>query len=356
MSPAAWLDARVALSRGHFELDVALGASPGEVVALLGPNGAGKSSVLRALAGLIPLSRGHVAVAGTCWDDPASGIRLPAPGRRTGVVFQDTLLFPHLSARDNVAYGMRHRRGLGRSQARAAAGEALEREGLAAAADRRPAQLSGGQQQRVAIVRALATEPDLMLLDEPLSALDAAASMQLRTFLRRHLAGFGGVSVLVTHDALDALVLADTVVVLDSGRVVQTGRPLDVASRPRSAHVAALMGLNLIRGDLRGSVLHAPGGAHVVTASTLEPGPAFATFAPRSVTVTLSPPRGSARNVWPGRVVSITPHGDIQRLQVDGVLPLLADITPQALVELDLAPGSPLWCSVKAVEVDAYAA
>jgi molybdate transport system ATP-binding protein len=356
VSTPAGLDARVALTRGGFELDVALQAAPGEVVALLGPNGAGKSSVLRALAGLSLLSAGHVLVAGCCWEDPTRGVRLPAPQRRTGVVFQDTLLFPHLSARDNVAYGMRHRRGLGRAQARAAAGDLLEREGLAAAADRRPAELSVGQQQRVAIVRALATEPDLMLLDEPLSALDAAASMQLRTYLRRHLAGFGGVSVLVTHDALDALVLADTVVVLDSGKVSQTGRPLDVASRPRSAHVAALMGLNLVRGDLQGHVLQAPSGARVVTANTVDSGPAFATFAPRSVTVTLSQPRGSARNAWPGRVASITPHGDIQRLQVDGILPLLADITPQALVELDLAPGSRLWCSVKAVEVDAYAA
>ena len=356
MNATAGLDARVVLTRGRFELDVAVQASPGEVVALLGPNGAGKSSVLRALAGLSPLRAGHVSVAGSRWDDPAHGVRLPAAQRRTGVVFQDTLLFPHLSARDNVAYGLRHRRALRRTRARSAAMEALDREGLTAVADRRPAQLSGGQQQRVAIVRALATEPDLMLLDEPLSALDAAASMQLRTFLRRHLAGFGGVSVLVTHDALDALVLADTVVVLDAGRVTQVGSPVDVASRPRSPHVAALMGLNLVRGDLHGHVLDAVGGARVVTASAPVSGPAFATFAPRSVAVALSEPQGSARNVWPGRVVSITPHGDIQRLQVDGVLPLLADITPQALVELDLAPGSPIWCSVKAVEVDAYPA
>ncbi len=356
MKPAQGLDARVVASRGRFGLDVALRAAPGEVVALLGPNGAGKSSVLRALAGLTALRTGHITVAGDRWEDPADGVRLPAPMRRVGMVFQDTLLFPHLNARDNVAYGLRHSRGLSRAAARSEAGRTLAAHGLSDLSARRPGQLSGGQQQRVAIVRALATDPALMLLDEPLSALDATTGMQLRSYLRTHLSGFGGMSVLVTHDAIDALVLADTVVVLEHGRVTQTGRPSDVASRPRSPHVAALMGLNLVRGELRSGVLFAEGGAQVVTASKAVAGPAFAAFAPRTVTVTLAAPQGSARNAWPGRVVSVAPHGDIQRLQVDGTLPLLADITVQAMAELALEPGSPVWCSVKAVEVDAYPA
>ena len=356
MKPAQGLDARVVASRGRFSLDVALRAAPGEVVALLGPNGAGKSSVLRALAGLTALRTGHITVAGDRWEDPADGVRLPAPMRRVGMVFQDTLLFPHLNARDNVAYGLRHSRGLSRAAARSEAGRTLAAHGLSDLSARRPGQLSGGQQQRVAIVRALATDPALMLLDEPLSALDATTGMQLRSYLRTHLSGFGGMSVLVTHDAIDALVLADTVVVLEHGRVTQTGRPSDVASRPRSPHVAALMGLNLVRGELRSGVLFAEGGAQVVTASKAVAGPAFAAFAPRTVTVTLAAPQGSARNAWPGRVVSVAPHGDIQRLQVDGTLPLLADITVQAMAELALEPGSPVWCSVKAVEVDAYPA
>lgn len=356
--PDGGLDARVVAVRGTFRLDVDLRVAPGQVVALLGPNGAGKSSVLRALAGLTPLRSGHVRVAGESWDAPDAGVRLPAPRRRLGVVFQDTLLFPHLSARDNVAYGLRcgasgQRLRTARTQAQAW----LERSGLGELAEQRPGHLSGGERQRVAILRALATQPALMLLDEPLSALDAAASMRLRSFLRTHLSGFGGVSVLVTHDAIDALVLADTVVVLEAGRVSQRGTPAEVASRPRSAHVAALLGLNLVRGEADGRRVRTGGGAEVVTATAHGPvGPAFATFAPRAVTVTPEPPYGSARNAWPGRVVGIAPHGDALRLQVAGPVPLLADITPQALAELSLGEGSAIWCSVKAVEVDVYPA
>ncbi len=357
-APAPGLDARVVCARGGFTLDVAVHARPREVVALLGPNGSGKSSVLRVLAGLTPLRAGHVHVAGEAWDEPAHSVRLPAPRRRVGMVFQATLLFPHLSSRDNVAYGLRHatpRRS--RTLARRAAQEWLELSGLADLADQTPAQLSGGQQQRVAIVRALATDPALLLLDEPLSALDAAASMGMRRFLRTHLSRFPGVTVLVTHDAIDALVLADTVVVLDAGKVSQDGTPTEVASRPRSAHVAALLGLNLVRGETDGRSVRTPTGAEVVAATGFGPhGAAFASFAPKDVTVTLEAPHGSARNVWSGRIIGVAPHGDAVRLQVDGPVPLLADITPQALADLSLDEGSSVWCSVKAVEVDLYPA
>ncbi|MGH3424091.1 MAG: ABC transporter ATP-binding protein, partial [Nocardioidaceae bacterium] len=324
------LTARFAARRGTFEVDVDLSVSRGEVLALLGPNGSGKSTVLRALAGLTGLERGTVSVAGTLLESVDDRIRVPAPRRELGVVFQDPLLFPHLTALDNVAYGLRHR-GLSRARARETARGWLERTGLDTFAERRPDQLSGGQRQRVAIVRALATDPALMLLDEPTSALDVAVSSQVRTFLSRHVREFDGACVLVTHDPLDALVLADRVAVLEHGRVSQTGTPAEVARRPRSGHVAGLMGVNLLR---RGTM--------------------FTTFSPTAVTLYRDRPVSSARNVWHGRVAGMVPHGDAVRVQVDGEVRLIADVTREAVADLGLGEGDPVWASVKATEVVDY--
>jgi molybdate transport system ATP-binding protein len=211
------------------------------------------------------------------------------------------------------------------------------------------------QQQRVAITRALASEPELLLLDEPMAAVDAAATTELRQFLRRHLARFAGPTVLVTHEPLDALVLCDQVVVLDAGRAVQTGPPAEVTRRPRSPHVAALMGLNLLRGHADGEVVQLPGGQRLVLAHALH-GDVFASFRPSAVTVHPTPPYASARNVWPGRIAGVTPHGDVVRLHIDGPVPLVADITQQAMADLRLGQGQPMWAAVKAVEVAAYPA
>ena len=208
---AQGLDARLVVDREAFRLDIALRAAPGEVVALLGPNGAGKTTALRALAGLAPLTAGHLRL------DGADLRRTPPESRPVGVVFQDYLLFPHLTALDNVAFGPRCR-GAGKAEARAQAAEWLDRMGLAGHAGARPRRLSGGQAQRVAVARALATHPRLLLLDEPLAALDARTRLEVRAQLRRHLAAFEAVAVLVTHDPLDAMVLADRLVVVEGGR------------------------------------------------------------------------------------------------------------------------------------------
>jgi molybdate transport system ATP-binding protein len=301
----------------------ALTAAPGRVIALIGPNGAGKTSLVQALAGLVGASgRAHL--------DGVDLLPLPAREREVGLVFQGQALFPHLTARDNVAFGPRAR-GVGRREAGERADHWLSRMGLAELGDRRPGRLSGGQAQRVAIARALATEPRLLLLDEPMAGLDVTVAMALRIELGRHLRDYDGVTLLVTHDAIDALTLADHVVVLDGGRVAQQGTPEDVAAHPRTAHVARLVGLNVLRD-----------------------GGEFTSFRPRDVTVSLRRPEGSARLAWSGPVVSAQQHGDVVRLLVGTDPALLADVTPQAAAELGLAPGREVWLSVKATAVSRY--
>jgi len=250
-------DLRVDLDRLRLRLE--LKVRPGGVLALLGPNGAGKSTALRCLAGLRALDDGAISLAGRCLDDPARDVLVPAQARGVGMVFQDYLLFPHLSAVDNVAFGLRVA-GRNRRQARATAHDWLGRMGLRECADERPGALSGGQAQRVALARALAPEPGLLLLDEPLAALDAATRMQVRSDLRQHLSDYAGCTVLVSHDPLDAMVLADELVVVEDGISVQRGRASEVARAPRTDYVASLVGLNLYRGHSRGSTVELVGG------------------------------------------------------------------------------------------------
>ena len=243
------LELDAGLTLGQLRLEVALEVSPGEVVAVLGPNGAGKTTLLRALAGLVPLKHGAARLDGVTLEAPAEGVRLPPASRPVGLVFQDLLLFPHMSAAGNVAFGLECA-GKSRAQARSEAVAWLGRLGLAGLEDARPGELSGGQAQRVALARALARRPRLLLLDEPLSALDAGARAEVRRELRRQLDDFAGVRLLVTHDPLEATALADRLVVLEGGRVAQAGTVAEVTARPRSAYVAALTGLNLLRGRL----------------------------------------------------------------------------------------------------------
>ncbi|MDO0928721.1 ABC transporter ATP-binding protein [Streptomyces sp. TG1A-8] len=343
------LDARLVVARGSFRLDVALSAAPGDVVALLGPNGAGKTTALRALAGLVPLSDGHLRLDGTSLE------RTPPESRPVGVVFQDYLLFPHLSALDNVAFGPRCR-GAGRAGARAQAAAWLERMGLADHAHAKPRRLSGGQAQRVALARALATRPRLLLLDEPLAALDARTRVEVRAQLRRHLAAFEAVAVLVTHDPLDAMVLADRLVVVEHGRVVQEGAPADIARRPRTDYIAQLVGLNLYRGQADGHAVRLAAGAGITTTEALS-GPVFVAFPPSAVTLFRDRPTGSsARNLWHCRVTGLETHGDRVRADLTGELPLAADLTTVAAAELDLHPGAPVWATVKATQTHTYPA
>ncbi|QLJ01597.1 ABC transporter ATP-binding protein [Streptomyces sp. NEAU-sy36] len=341
------LDARLVVDRGSFRLDMALTAAPGDVVALLGPNGAGKTTALRVLAGLVPLTEGHLRLDGAPLE------RVPPESRPVGVVFQDYLLFPHLSALDNVAFGPRCQ-GLGKAEARAVAAAWLERMGLADHAGAKPRRLSGGQAQRVALARALATRPRLLLLDEPLAALDARTRLEVRARLRQHLAEFEAVAVLVTHDPLDAMVLADRLVVVEHGRVVQEGAPADIARRPRTDYIARLVGLNLYRGEAGGHTVRLDAGPEIATAEELS-GPAFVAFPPSAVTLHKQRPTG-ARHPWRCEVAGLETHGDRIRADLTGELALAADLTAMAAAELELRPGAPVWATVEATQTHVYPA
>jgi molybdate transport system ATP-binding protein len=347
------LDAVVEVERGSLHLDVELVVGPGEIVALFGPNGAGKSTVLRCLAGLLPIGRGRITIDDLVVDDPAAGVLLLPEQRPIGVVFQEYLLFAHLTALENVAFGLRAR-GTGKREARQRAGEWLERVGLSDHAGHKPAALSGGQAQRVALARALATDPRLLLLDEPLAALDAGSRGEMRRELRRHLAGFDGMRVLVTHDPIDAYALADRMIVLESGSVVQSGTLADVTAHPRSSYVADLVGINLLAGQLTGQVLTMPTGAAIVTASDLPDGDAFAAIRPQAISLHLEHPEGSPRNTWECTVADVDRLADRVRVTLVGSVPLVAEITPAALAALELRPGDPVWAAVKASEVTSY--
>jgi molybdate transport system ATP-binding protein len=306
-------------------VEAAFTAEPGEVLAVIGPNGAGKSSLLHAVAGLVD-------VEGSARLGDTDLLTVPVRERRVGLVFQGQLLFPHLSALDNVAFGLRAR-GEKRATAESVARDWLERFGIGELAARKPRELSGGQAQRVAIARALATEPDVLLLDEPFTGLDVSVQMALRIELGRHLRDFPGIALLVTHDAIDALTLADRVLVLDEGRVVQVGPPAEVAAEPRTSHVARLVGLNLVAD-----------------------GDELMAFTPDAVVVSLHEPEGSTRLRWHGPIATLAPHGDAVRLLVHASPDLLADLTPAAATELELAPGREVWLSTKATAVSRYAA
>ncbi|MGH2769312.1 MAG: TOBE domain-containing protein, partial [Actinomycetota bacterium] len=213
---------------------------------------------------------------------------------------------------------------------------------------------SGGQAQRVALARALATDPRLLLLDEPLAALDAGTRVALRRELRRHLQSFEGTRLLVTHDPLEAAALADRLVVIEEGHVVQEGTPAEVSERPRSAYVAQLVGLNLFRGKGRGDRIELASGAHLVVASEAE-GEVFAVVHPRSVALyRRRPDQGTPRNVYRGSVGLVDLEGDRARVRVDGALPVVAEVTPAAVSELALCEGGPVWVSIKATEVSVY--
>jgi len=352
------LDASV--RRGDFSLDVRVEVAPGEVLGVLGPNGAGKSTLLRALAGLTPLTKGSIRLGDETLDDAVADTFVPAERRPVGLVFQDYRLFPHLDVRDNVAFAPRSQ-GAGRRASRDRATTWLERLDLLELAARRPHEISGGQAQRVALARALAAEPRLLLLDEPLSALDARTRLDVRTRLRHHLKDFPGPVLLVTHDPLEAMVLADRLLVIEDGRVVQQGTPADVARRPATQYVARLVGLNLYAGTLRSGGttvdLDAGGTLAVAAAEGLPPtGRVLVGLRPAAVTIhTAQPEHSSPRNVWVGRIGGLELLADRVRVQVDGTPPALVDVTPAAVAELDLHTGRQVWLSAKATETDVYA-
>ena len=345
------LEARVGVRLGTLALDVPLEARPGETVVLLGPNGAGKTTVLRVIAGLLALDEGRVAVDGHVLDDPEVAAWVPTERRPIGYVFQDHALFPHLSALENVAFGLRAR-GIRRRGARDRALLSLERVGMAAHAADRPNALSGGQAQRVALARALVLDPRVLLLDEPLSALDASTRVDTRRELDRHLEAHEGARVVVTHDPVDAMTLGDRVVVLEAGQVVQAGPLAELRERPRSRYVADLVGVNLYRGSAAGGTIRLADGELVAAADAT--GDVFAVVHPHAVALHRREPEGTPRNVLAGTVEHLDVEGDRVRVIVAGPVPVTAEVTPAAVAALELRSGTAVWASIKATEITVY--
>ncbi|WP_402375614.1 sulfate/molybdate ABC transporter ATP-binding protein [Isoptericola rhizosphaerae] len=339
-------------SRGF---DVTVDVAEGRTLALLGPNGAGKSTALGLAAGTLRPHDGEITLDGRALAGARAGRRTVwvAPHRRrVALLAQDPMLFPHLSVRDNVAFGPRSQ-GRSRREATAAADGWLAATDLTALAGRRPAALSGGQAQRVAIVRALAAAPRLLLLDEPMAALDVDVTPTLRQTLQHLLAR--QTTVIATHDVLDALLLADEIAVIDGGRVVERGPTARVLSRPRSAFGASIAGFNLLSGTWTGHGVATASGAVVhgyATQADMPAGTAMtAVFRPAAVALHLTDPHGSPRNTFRATVRSVEPHGALVRVRTDQ---LAADVTPQAVAELALVPGRAVVATVKAAEVDVY--
>ena len=340
---------------GSVQLEVNLEVADGEVLAVLGPNGAGKTTLLRALAGLTPIDEGRIEIGGAVVDEPSAGVFVSPSARSVGVGFQDYALFPTLSVLENVAFGLRAR-GTPRHAARAAAAGWLERVGLADRAADRPGVLSGGQAQRVALARALATDPELLLLDEPLAALDVTTRATVRRELGRHLGEFGGPTIVVTHDPVDAMVLAQRVAIIEDGRIAQIGTLAQITAHPRSRYVADLVGVNLVRGTVGGGVLTTDSGVAVVIADAPD-GDSWATIRPHSLVLASHRAEGtSVSNSWKAVIAGVDRFGDRVRVQLEGPLPLIAEITAASFHDMGFAPGDTVHASAKATDIEVYPA
>jgi molybdate transport system ATP-binding protein len=343
------------VTTGAFQLEVALEVAAGETVAVLGPNGAGKTTLLHAISGVRALESGRVVLAGEVLDDPRAGVWVPPEDRSIGVVFQDLLLFPTADVADNVAFGLRAA-GRRRRAARAEAERWLERLGLGGRGTDRVGDLSGGEAQRVALARALAAKPRALLLDEPLSALDADVRATVRRDLRDHLRQHQGPRILVTHDPLDAAVLADRVVVLEHGSITADGQLGDLVAHPRSAWAAELAGTNLLHGVAQGPFLRVANGGTLVAPEPPGDGDVLIAVRPSAVALHITRPEGTPRNVWEGTVAEVEGFGERRRVRLDGPLSIVAEVTVDGLAALGLAPGAPVWASVKATELRVYPA
>ncbi len=342
---------RASLSFGRFALDAAFEAASGEIVVLAGPNGAGKTTCLHLAAGLLRAQRAKITLGGRVLCDSDAGIDLPPERRRVGLLFQDYALFPHRTVEENVRYGARTPN---------AAQQWLERLEIADLARERPDRLSGGQRQRVALARTLAAEPAALLLDEPLGALDVTTRASVRAELRAFLERVALPTIVVTHDLTDALVLATRFVVLEDGRVVQTGTRDELLRSPRSTFVAELAGRNFVRVRLEGR--EAAPGLRLARAGSLAfhvldgapAGDAILSFAPSDVVLSAALPRGSAQNTFEGTVREVVPLPDRARVVLDAGVVLLADVTREAVAALDAAPGRTLWAAIKATSIHVY--
>ncbi len=337
---------------GRFVLDARFDCAPGETVALVGPNGSGKSTALNVVAGLLRLTSGSLRLGDRVLDDPSSGGWVPSEGRDLGVVFQDLLLFPHLSVRQNVAYGQL-RAGVRERDADRVSMEWLERLGVGDLAGARPGSLSGGQAQRVALARALARRPRVLLLDEPLSALDSETRLQVRCELHRHLDEAGCVTILVAHDVVDVLVLADRVVVLDGGHVAQITDPAGLERRPRTPYAAALVGTNLLQGRRCGPMVELGGSVAVPVGAPGPDGPVDIVVAPRHVSV--APAQGTpAPGSWNAPIAGLEAAGNEVHIRVGDPVPIAALASLDALRDLHLSPGAMVSVHVDADHVEVF--
>jgi len=332
-------------------VDLEVGAD--ETLGLLGPNGSGKTTVLEAIAGIVPIDAGTIELDGERLD------ALPPDAREVGLAFQDGMLFPRMSALDNVAFP-RRARGVRAPEARAAARAMLERVAPSVDPTKRPAELSGGERQRVALARTLAAEPRVLLLDEPLAAVDASARPALRDAIRDALTAFDGPSIVVSHDPVEAMTLAARLALLERGSVTQTGTPAEIRARPQTRYAADLVGLNLFGGTLDpqpdgSGLLETADGTLAVAwpdgLSRERHRQVRATLAPAEIALHTDRPEGSARNVFRGPIVEVVPLGDRARIRLGTAPPLVAEITSGSMERMRLVPGAEVWASWKAVEV-----
>jgi molybdate transport system ATP-binding protein len=330
-------------------IDVELACAPGEVVALVGPPGAGATTVLRAVAGLDGRHDGLVRHAGAVWDRAGQQRTAPA-ARRIGWVVDAPLLLDHLDVVRNVALAVDG--GTAATAGLHAAEGWLDALGLAELAHRRPRELSDGQAARVALARALASDPDVLLLDDPLAGLDDVTRADVRRTLAAVVRRFPGPVVISGADPLDPVALADRVVVLEDGLVVQDGDPRTLLRRPATRWIAEHVGVNLFRGTAAAGVVSILDADHELHVATDLRGPVLVRIRPQAVALHRGRPAGSPRNVWHGGLVSVDGFGGRMRVAITGRLPLVAEITPGANAELDLGRGGGIWVAVKATDVE----
>ena len=343
-----------------FEADLRI--DEGDVVAVVGPNGAGKSTLLQLIAGALRPTSGAVLLRGHLLSGVHEGrtAHLPPHRRRFSYVEQRALLFPHFSVLENVAFGPRSR-GVGRAQAHERALRELEATGLGELAERRPAQLSGGQAQRVSIARALAIDPEVILLDEPFAALDISVTPALRVLLRERLSARRQSALIVTHDLLDVVSLASQLVLIEGGRIAAHGPTEQLLSAPPTQFLAEFVGLNLLVGRAvtqTEMVLDGDCGTLTGAGDLVSGHRARATVAPQAVSLHLSPPSGSPRNALRGTIAHLESRGPVVAVTItlgpDGGQLLRADLTPGAVAELALVPGTTVWAAMKATQVSLY--
>ena len=343
------LDAHIVVSRDGFTVDAELHVDPGQVAALLGPNGAGKSTIVAALAGLVRLDAGQVILGHRRFDVPETGDFIHPEERRVGVVFQDLLLFDHMTVYDNIAFGL-----VGGNVSSSKTSERVtswaDRMGLSSKLRQRARELSGGEAQKVALARALIIEPHLLLLDEPLAALDTTARVDMRRELTDHLADYVGPTLFITHDPAEAFLLSDEVYILETGSITQSGSAEDIRMGPRSRYVADLAGVNLFSGTASSGVVDL-GDRDLAVADSEMDGAVLVTIHPHSISLHRSEPKGSQRNVWQTSIERVEHHGDRVRVLTGIPLALTVEVTPAATEAMSLEPGMPIWVAIKATEV-----